>query len=445
MCVLPKTFSRECLQLVMWLHVNCNELCFLPIKINKYTKTKCEMASKIVSYLFHSYHCLCVMGTLVLTTWCVYLYYLDEDVSRVAYKEFHTNADNIYPSLSLCFGDIFVNEKLEYYGVNKSTYTRFLKGDLPSSKSMSFIDYKNVTINLQDFLLGIHIAQESGQGENKPNLWYDNTKESRITSSWKPNYYVDQFSHYINILCKCLTVDVPYISNKPLDWIAVVMKKSVFPNGLRPISTSTGGFFSVQLSYPNQRLRYSNKIISWEVVHITESYGTAINVHGMEVMKRRNKIKEPCNKNWIQDDDIIKDKMTQKLNCTPPYWTTQDATQPPTCTRAQELKEFYHMEWGTQSVPCRRISKLSYNIVDYATRYYDDELGGNFSKNYFYVALHFSNSMFKQIELVRAFDVESLIGNAGGYIGLCVGYSLLQFPVLIRELYKKYRQLINVS
>jgi hypothetical protein len=34
-------------------------------------------------------------------------------------------------------------------------------------------------------------------------------------------------------------------------------------------------------------------------------------------------------------------------------------------------------------------------------------------------------------EIRRAIDIQALVGNAGGYIGLCVGYSFLQIPDLI--------------
>ena len=32
--------------------------------------------------------------------------------------------------------------------------------------------------------------------------------------------------------------------------------------------------------------------------------------------------------------------------------------------------------------------------------------------------------------MIRAIDVNGLIGNIGGYIGLCLGYSILQIPNL---------------
>ena len=33
--------------------------------------------------------------------------------------------------------------------------------------------------------------------------------------------------------------------------------------------------------------------------------------------------------------------------------------------------------------------------------------------------------------MIRAIDVNGLIGNIGGYIGLCLGYSILQIPNLV--------------
>ena len=42
------------------------------------------------------------------------------------------------------------------------------------------------------------------------------------------------------------------------------------------------------------------------------------------------------------------------------------------------------------------------------------------------------------MEEVRAFSFQSFIGNAGGYIGLFLGYALLHLPDLILFLYEKF-------
>ena len=37
----------------------------------------------------------------------------------------------------------------------------------------------------------------------------------------------------------------------------------------------------------------------------------------------------------------------------------------------------------------------------------------------------------------RAIDIQALIGTVGGYIGLFLGYSLMQAPIMITKLFKQ--------
>ena len=39
--------------------------------------------------------------------------------------------------------------------------------------------------------------------------------------------------------------------------------------------------------------------------------------------------------------------------------------------------------------------------------------------------------LFLYIDIYRAIDIQNLVGNVGGYIGLCLGYSMLQIPDLV--------------
>ena len=40
----------------------------------------------------------------------------------------------------------------------------------------------------------------------------------------------------------------------------------------------------------------------------------------------------------------------------------------------------------------------------------------------------------------RSIDVHSLIGNIGGYIGLCLGYNLLQVPALVAVVFRTLKE-----
>ena len=61
----------------------------------------------------------------------------------------------------------------------------------------------------------------------------------------------------------------------------------------------------------------------------------------------------------------------------------------------------------------------------------------------FKVLIEFPDSSFMEIKHVREFDIQSLIGNSGGYLGLFTGYALLQLPGLIVLLQKCVSKILS--
>ena len=51
------------------------------------------------------------------------------------------------------------------------------------------------------------------------------------------------------------------------------------------------------------------------------------------------------------------------------------------------------------------------------------------------IKMNFLSGHFKEIKQVRAYNVQSLIGNAGGYIGLFLGYTLKEMPSFLKIIY----------
>ena len=51
------------------------------------------------------------------------------------------------------------------------------------------------------------------------------------------------------------------------------------------------------------------------------------------------------------------------------------------------------------------------------------------------IKMNFLSGHFKEIKQVRAYNVQSLVGNAGGYIGLFLGYTLKEMPFFLKILY----------
>ena len=59
----------------------------------------------------------------------------------------------------------------------------------------------------------------------------------------------------------------------------------------------------------------------------------------------------------------------------------------------------------------------------------------------FELALTINTDGFKEIKQNRAYNLENLIGNVGGYVGLLLGYALLDFLSLLLSCYGKMKEM----
>ena len=55
--------------------------------------------------------------------------------------------------------------------------------------------------------------------------------------------------------------------------------------------------------------------------------------------------------------------------------------------------------------------------------------------DWFKVRLWFRSNRFMEIKQIRAYNLQNLVGNGGGYIGLFLGYSIVQLPSMMISAY----------
>ena len=48
------------------------------------------------------------------------------------------------------------------------------------------------------------------------------------------------------------------------------------------------------------------------------------------------------------------------------------------------------------------------------------------------IVLYFESDSFKEIRQIRAYPMMSLFGNVGGFVGLILGYALVQCPTFVQ-------------
>ena len=89
----------------------------------------------------------------------VYKYSLNEDATVVSFKQYYGTSLDIYPSLSVCITSPFEEDNLKALGSNVTSkkYVDFLMGSLKKDELFK-IDYKNVSLNPIDYVLGYDIT-----------------------------------------------------------------------------------------------------------------------------------------------------------------------------------------------------------------------------------------------------------------------------------------------
>ena len=61
----------------------------------------------------------------------------------------------------------------------------------------------------------------------------------------------------------------------------------------------------------------------------------------------------------------------------------------------------------------------------------------------FKMMIEFQGETFMEIEQTRSYDIQNLVGNAGGYVGLFLGAALMQLPTGMGRLYRWLRAIAN--
>ena len=123
--------------------------------------------SKKMNYMFHF---VCFVVAFAMVSRGIYMFLLDEDVTQVDYKEFHTVDGSVYPSFTFCFtnpmkyqehfgefGEEYDEKEKELianWTSLRSEYLKYLKGNLkPEYKELfANLDYDKMTHSLENYM-----------------------------------------------------------------------------------------------------------------------------------------------------------------------------------------------------------------------------------------------------------------------------------------------------
>ena len=98
------------------------------------------------------------------------------------------------------------------------------------------------------------------------------------------------------------------------------------------------------------------------------------------------------------------------------------------------MKMFTTFNLSHYHPPCVSIQKILYAYEEYDDL--EDWTYGwmNETNDIFEIILEFMGDTYMEIEQVRSYGFQDVVGDIGGYLGLFLGFSLLQIPQIINAI-----------
>ena len=161
-------------------------------------------------------------------------------------------------------------------------------------------------------------------------------------------------------------------------------------------------------------MRYES-ISEWAIRDTKDKYIMQFGIHQVEVLRRRNKRIERCISDDVNYDQKMIDDLLDGIRCKAPYQNpTKDLS---ICSSKKSMKQTM---FNISSSPhflkpaCTSIENINYRYSEMDVKDKEDY------KDMFWLGLKYPDK-FKDIHQVRAVDIQTVIGNAGGYVGLFLG------------------------
>ena len=411
------------------------------------------------SYVAKIYHALCLIVTISLVLWCIHDYCLDRDVTEILLRAYHDTPDDIYPSITVCYKEPFLDQKFVNYDKNISKYFKnnlittdywaLINGDRNHFEHLierywiggeekneqirrakleklvqrlQIIDYDDVTINMKDIIAQFEVRQTINSrslntfeynvvrnSELVLNKFVivSSVSEQTISQPLKGFSFVNAYVSNRQSDVKCFTFDVPYERGIEIKDVRMRLNASIFDWKLSPSQT----YFT--LTYPHQLLRTSlGNRIHLSIKRSPLCYKFEVYVGSMEVFRRRDKTSARCNEDWRRHDVHHLENIIENVGCNPTHWKLKSRL--PNCSTIDQYvkanKQMYQK--SGYMPPCRSIEKLAR-----VTKGTDLGLLCSFD-SYPYLDLIFyfdEESLYKEIVLAPAYTFQSLIGNAGNH------------------------------
>ena len=297
------------------------------------------------------------------------------------------------PDLSICLNDPFIDEKLKSFNITVETYLYHLEGK-GFDENLAKINYHDVTIDFKTFYNESYVIYTNGSTKR--------VKEIDIHSSF------NGFWH--GFLLKCVQFKPKISERNNMKYLSLAFNMDF-------LQYWTKDMYSNVIAKPYHSHQFLlQDTLKFLNVERNETHGFSVGflITKVEILRKRNKGKYHCLANSTDWDKSVFHDQVQKISCLAPYHRPYRNFS--TCNTKKELKQWFNWAGKVQNsyrdrLPCQTMPRIDSDILDIKGAY-----------GFIQIFIGFPNEV-KIITQSRAIDVDALIGNIGGYIGLFLGNS----------------------
>lgn len=357
----------------------------------------------------------CVLSTIISIIYCVYQYALNEDSSVISFKKYHETENDIYPAITLCFSD-YVKSNLFKNASEESRYKAFLGGKYWDDKFHE-MKFEHSVKMIIDYLIKASITTYNL--EDNEYFYYEYTNQSTY-NNWKPRFYRNLMMTKYSALSMCWTFELDYISGENVERFTLNFKSSILKDSFR----RPFGNLALFITYPGQMSAQTAHVSMWKPTN-RSTISMEFNIQNVVVLQQRKSFRKSCNTDWKRNDEFILQRTTEITKCTPMFFPLNSSL--PFCKNSSEALDKLN-EIVKKIQPCRKIEKVLFSFNEYYNNIDKEDLGVDENTDVLEFSFLFQGSTFTEIEQIRSYSLQSLVGNAGGYVGLFLGAAVSQLP-----------------
>ena len=362
----------------------------------------------------------------------------NDDATAIHYRRFNLTPKDKYPTFSICFtgSELYWYKAMEIFkifGVRPSKFEAMLKGEEVFQYDYNYTSmlYNKIPVDLSH-LKNIDTGQFAVKMSDILTRLEFVTDEDmtgiRIDSSGQGND-VEKIPMHVGFN----TPDSVCFTRTSIDSLNTqrAFDSMAFSNTVLRNDRFKQTDFQIFVHYPQQLLRsfhkpaFKSTVAFWNKPRLND---LKITISKVTILRKRSGSNVPCDEYLEDDDTKFQQQIIDRLECTPPYWRKNVGINSSTriCDSGTKLQATYAFIQKYKDIlksydsPCIQMEILS-----------KFERGQSGRKEDPQITFLYEEIDYEELENTKNFDFASFVSGVGGFIGIFLGYSILQIPDLI--------------